>query len=418
MLSAWKQAGRKLTTKPKLDLRWTRVCFCGQIVDGQPVAVESEVGLPFLTGSEEGRGPLCDLTGVQFEGRRSTLSLSESQGKKLGLSGVGAGVPSKVPLVAVRIGGGMIVTIPGEPTKEVGARIKRAVAASTAGKGVSRVVVAGLTNEFALYFTTPEEFDMQHYEGGNTQFGRQSGAFLVGELGKLAGTLVAGAPPPAPAAFDPTNGVKLTGKPYGDGAANGRITAQPSAGYGRLQRARLAWTGGTGGLDRPLDRPFVTAERRTKRGRWVAQDSDLGLALLWAVDAAGRYTVQWEISRSAPRGTYRLVVTAKRYRLESRSFSVHGSGALRVVPVAAPAGRVAVSLEYPEAQTNIDLTHRPRYASGGSVVLRIGGRNVLVRRRSGTVFSAPAGDQTPVSVAAGGARDRYGNVNGPAARIR
>ena len=40
--------------------------------------------------------------------------------------------------------------------------------------------------------------------------------------------------------------------------------------------------------------------------------------MLWKVDDEGRYSVQWEIPRDAPRGTYRLLVTAKRYRLASR----------------------------------------------------------------------------------------------------
>ena len=418
MLKAWRRAGRKLTTKPRIDLRWTRVCFCGQVVNGQPVGTESRVGLPFLTGSEEGRGPLFDITRKHYEGTRLPVSGDPVHGNKLGLAGLGSGVPPKLPLVAVRIGSGLIVTIPGEPTKGIGTMAKQAVAPSLTGTGISRVIVAGLTNEFALYFTTPLEYDQQHYEGGNSQFGRQAGAFIASSVGTLAGTLAKGAAAPAPAPFDPTNGIKPTGAPYGNGAANGTITAQPAAGYGRLQRATLAWSGGAAGLDRPVDRAFVTAERRTKGGRWVAEDSDLGLAMLWKVDAAGRYSLQWEIPRDAPRGTYRLVVTAKRYRLESRTFSVYGSGALKVVPVSAAPGQVAVSLEYPAARTNIDLTHRPRYASGGSVVLRIGGRNVRITRRSGTVFSAPARNTTRVSAAAGAARDRHGNVNGPAAQIR
>ena len=418
MLRAWKRAGNRMTTRPRLDLRWTRVCFCGQEVNGQPVGSESRVGLPFLTGSEEGRGPLYDITKIHFEGSRLPANSDPVHGDKLGLPGLGAGVPPKLPLAAVRIGSGMIVTLPGEPTKAIGTLAKQTAAASLGGSGISRVIVAGLTNEFALYFTTPLEYDQQHYEGGNSQFGRQAGAFIAGATGSLGGLLAKGAAAPAPVPFDPTNGARPTGAPYGDGAARGTITAQPAGGYGRLQRVRLSWTGGLAGLDRPVDRAFVTAERKTKSGRWVAQDSDLGLAMLWSVDAAGRYTVRWEIPRETPRGTYRLVVTAKRYRLESREFAVHGSGALRVVPVPAPAGRVAVSLEYPDAETDVDLTYRPRYASGGSVVLRIGGRNLVVKRRSGTVFSAPAGENTPVSVAPRGGRDRYGNVNGPAAQIR
>jgi hypothetical protein len=417
MLRAWSRAGRRLTTKPRIDLRWTRVCFCGQEVNGQPIGTESRVGLPFLTGSEEGRGPLFDVTHQHFEGSRLPANLDPVHGDKLGLPGLGAGVPAKVPLAAVRIGSGMIVTVPGEPTKAVGTLAKQAVATNLGGSGISRVIVAGLTNEFALYFTTPAEYDQQHYEGGNSQFGRQAGAFIAASLGELGGTLARGTPAPPPAPFDPTNGTRPTGAAYGDGAARGAIAVQPGSGYGRLERARLSWSGGAAGLDRPVDRAFVTAQR-LRRGRWVAVDSDLGLAMLWSVNAAGRYDLRWEIPRDAPRGTYRFVVTAKRYRLESRHFRIHGSGGLRVVPVGASDGRAAVSLEYPPAETDVDLTHRPLYASGGVVVFRVGGRTVRVARKSGTVFSVPAPEGTPVSVAPRAARDRFHNVNGPSAQIR
>ena len=62
--------GAALQRKPVLDNRWTRVCFCGQEVEGGRVDDHSEVGQPFLTGSEEGRGPLYDQTHVNHEGDR------------------------------------------------------------------------------------------------------------------------------------------------------------------------------------------------------------------------------------------------------------------------------------------------------------------------------------------------------------
>src|SRR5215207_2756426 len=34
MLRAWRSAGKALSATPALDVRWTRVCFCGQTVDG------------------------------------------------------------------------------------------------------------------------------------------------------------------------------------------------------------------------------------------------------------------------------------------------------------------------------------------------------------------------------------------------
>ena len=418
MLRAWKRAGRKLDPAPAIDMRWTRMCFCGQETEGGRVADESQVGAPFLTGSEEERGPLFDVTGEEFEDRRAPVDQGDPYGLKLFFPGVGTGgVPNKVPLTAVRIGPQMVVSIPAEATKEVGARIRAAVESQIAGSGIERVVISGLANEFILYLTTPEEYDRQHYEGGNTHFGRVSSNLVRQELATLAGRLARGEPAQPAAEFDPTNGVRPDGPQYDSGAESGTLIGGPPARpYGRLDRATVAWQGGPQGLDRPLDKPFLTAERRVGK-RWVKVDDDLGLAMLWKVDGSGRYDAQWEIPLDAPQGRYRFVITAKRYRLVYESFFVEGAKTVKAVEVPAPAGRVAVALEYPDAVRDVDLTSRPKRAAGGTVVFRVGKRNVRVRR-SGSTFSVPAPAGTPVTIARKAAKDRYGNFNGDAVKLR
>jgi len=416
MLSAWRNARTEMSRTPALDLRWTRVCFCGQAVEKGKVADESQVGVPFLTGSEEERGPLFDLTQEHFEGRRAPAG-TDPHGRKIFPPGAGGGVPRGVPLMAVRVGKRMIVSLPGEGTKEVGARIKAGARLAIAGSGVEEVVLSGLANEFVLYFTTPEEYEKQHYEGGNTHFGRLSSVLMRNEIAQLAATLAYGAPAPAPYPFDATNGVVPDGAPYSSGAPGGTALQQPAAAYGRLQHATFSWQGGPKGLDRPVDRAFVTAQRRRGR-RWVRADSDLGLAMLWTVNDDGLHTVKWEIPLASKPGRYRLVVTAKRYRLASRPFSVGVSRALRMVTVPAESGRVAVGLEYPGARRDIDLTHRPQYSRGGVVRFRVGGRNVTVRLRRGRFFSVRAPAGRTVTVPAGQGQDRFGNRNGAALTLR
>jgi hypothetical protein len=362
MLRAWKRAGRSMSHTPAFEQRWTRTCFCGQEVEGGQVASSSEVGLPFITGSEEQRGPLYDVTGVAFEGYHQPLSTGGPQGDKWGAPGAGD-VPARVPLLSVRIGSRLIVTVPGEPTKQVGTQIKEAVGAAVKGSGIDRVVVSGLANEFVLYFTTPEEYDQQHYEGGNTHFGRVSANLIKEELVKLSTALVQGKPAAEPYPFDPTNGIEPTGPAYGPGASSATLIDQPAEGYRRFQRATIAWQGGPNGLDRPVDRAFVVAER-LDHGDWQRVDDDLGLAMMWKVDANGRYDAAWEIPRNAPTGTYRLRVTAKRYELISRSFTVQPSQSLTLVP----AGDGRFRLRYPPAERDVDLTWRPEYADGGRTV--------------------------------------------------
>jgi hypothetical protein len=277
--------------------------------------------------------------------------------------------------------------------------------------------VSGLAGEFIQYFTTPEEYDRQHYEGGSTLYGPLSSNLLRQELAELTRRLVSGEPAQAAYPLDPTNGVSPDGPPYEPGATSATIVQQPGP-VRRFERAAFGWRGAPNGLDRPLDRAFVVVQRKRRRGPWRTVDSDLGLGTLWKVDGEGNHQALWEVPRAAAIGVYRIQVRANGYRLTSRRFKVRVARALKVRTVDAPAGRVAAVLDYPSAVRDHDLRHRPPTASGGSVRFRVGDRTVVVRRRRGTVFEVAAPAGVPVAIAAGAARDRHGNRNGPAAALR
>jgi hypothetical protein len=415
MLAAWRRAGRRLSRRPALGARFTRVCFCGQAFEGGRLPTYGVLGANFLTGSEEERGPLFEITGIPFEGNRSPFAF-DTQGHKIPTPATD--FPRAVPLMVVRVGDRLIASLPGEPTKEVGARVRQALLGATAASGIRGVAIAGLVNEFVNYITTAEEYDRQHYEGASTLFGPLESNFLRAGLTDLARRLVEGRPSPVAHPFDPTYGVRPDGPAFPAGAAAGRVLAQPAPQVGRLGHARISWQGGPLGYDRPVETPFLVAERRVGR-RWRQVDSDLGLAMLWRVDSDGRHDAYWEIPRDAPRGIYRLVVRATRYRLDSRPFRVVGTGRLRVERVASPPGDVAVRLAYPAARENVDLTARPAFADGGRVRFRIGPSTVTITLKRGTVFSVPVPAGVPVSVVRAGASDRFGNVNSePAALAR
>jgi hypothetical protein len=318
--------------------------------------------------------------------------------------------PNAVPLTLARIGERAIASLPGEPTKEAGARTKAAVLDTLRGDGVRRVVVAGLTNEFISYITTPEEYERQHYEGGSTLFGPWEQPFLTDRLVELGEAMAGGNPAPEPYPFDAENGVGPDGPPYPQGAASGTLTEQPAGRVPRFGHARIAWSGGPLGHDRPIEKPFVLVQRR-QAGKWRQVDSDLGLAILWRVDESGAYTAYWEVPRGARLGRYRLAVDATRYELTSRPFRVTPSRALTVEPVNAGS---AVRLAYPRAEENVDLLARPSSARGGTVTFEVGGEEVTVRTR-GKTFRVPNGGAA--TIAAGAARDAFGNRNGTAAEL-
>ena len=225
---------------------------------------------------------------------------------------------------------------------------------------------------------------MQHYEGGSTLFGKYSSLLLEHDLGTLAGALAGGAAAPDPVAFDPRNGVTPDTAPYGSGADHAKATAQPKSTQ-RIARAAFSWQGAPAGLDRPLDAPFTTIQRRGRHG-WRRYTDDLGIQLAWRVDDNGVYTAQWQVPVGVRLGRYRFVVTANHYRLASRPFRVVRSNAL-VLEETAP-GRVSVT--YPPIDILKDLTSRRPQARGPLAV------------KPGQVIPA------------GAVRDRYGNTNGSA----
>ncbi len=400
MFRAWKGV-KRMSRTPALDVRWTRSCFCGRMTATGPVASKGAEGLGFITGSEEGHGAL-HIEQVSFEGVTSPAS-DPVQGNRVTIP-IG-NPPPAVPLSVLRVGTGAIAAVPGEATKEAGARLGDAVLRELRPVGVDRVVIAGLAGDYIQYVTTPEEYGAQSYEGATTLYGRNEGTFLQERFSELGLALRTGTAAPAAYPLDVSYGVRPDGPAFPAGAASGRLTEQPAARVERLGHATVAWDGGASGHDRPVGRAFVSAQRRIGR-RWVTVDSDLGLGFLWRVDGAGHHRAEWEVPIGQPTGTYRLVVTATRYALYSDAFTVMPSTRLHV-----RRDGNAVVLAYPEARVNVDLVARPDAAAGGSVGFRVADRTVLVTSRNGTRFAIPAG---ATSVAAGAARDRYGNTNGAA----
>ena len=376
MLVAWQAAGARMTDRPALDVRWTRMCFCGQGTAAGPVASRPVTGLPLFTGSEEGRGPLFDSTRVPFEGRVSPIvdPVDPAQGHKIIVTR-DSGAPPAVPLLAARIGERLVATVPGEMTVEMGRRVRAALRTAA---GVEQVQLSGLAGEYLSYFVTPEEYDRQHYEGGSQMFGRTASVAVQEGLVALAGQLRSGQPATPAFAFDPRNGQRDDAPPFPTGATSATALVQPAA-TRRLARASYSWQGGARGFDMPAGKPFVIVERQVG-GRWVRVTDDLGLQLLWVVDDKGRYDLQWEVPRDEPVGPHRLVITANSYRLLSEPFPVLASTRLSVDKT----GRV----RYPDAVTEVDYTFRPALADGAH---RVSGAAV-----------------------AGAVRDAYGNCNGAA----
>lgn len=78
--------------------------------------------------------------------------------------------PASFSLQILQIGNFDVLALPGEYTTMAGRRVRNAVFNVTGHE----VVLAGLANNYINYIATPEEYDVQEYEGGATVYGRNT----------------------------------------------------------------------------------------------------------------------------------------------------------------------------------------------------------------------------------------------------
>ena len=286
------------------------------------VADTPEAGAPFLTGSEEGRGPLYDITHQPLEGddaHRSSRPRPGRQARDPIRDDQGLATRPPCRSSSLRIGKRHHHHLP--------RRGDRGGRAAAPGPGCSRrprtsrrqraSTVMGLTNEFIQYITTPEEYDAPALRGrlddlragggrGDVRRARRDGH------GPAQGQARAEALPvrPAPRRRRERGAVRqggaqtaaATGQPvdtppgaqavfkWQGGPARRGQAARPAASSRSSGSAGKGWTAGRGRprrLDRVDRRPRAAPTTRTGR------------------------------CRTGPSGArYRLVVTANHYRLK------------------------------------------------------------------------------------------------------
>ncbi|WP_309111077.1 neutral/alkaline ceramidase [Saccharothrix sp.] len=230
-------------------------------------------------------------------------------------TGLVQATPDVLPLQIVKIGQLHLVAVPGEVTIVAGLRIRRSVAAEL-GVPLEHVLIQGYANDYSQYVTTPEEYDLQQYEGGSTLFGRNTTPAYQQEFGKLAASLRTGtALPPGPTPGKPpfTDLNLQTGVVFDDKApwhTFGQVLTEPEASYTRGQTATAVFV--TGHPKNNLRRNGTYLEvQRLVDGTWtrVADDGDWSTRYRWQRQgiANSEATVTWTIPTGAPPGTYRLV---------------------------------------------------------------------------------------------------------------
>ncbi|HCO95042.1 MAG TPA: alkaline ceramidase [Phycisphaerales bacterium] len=97
--------------------------------------------------------------------------------------------PNTAMFQLIRVNDMVILPVPFEVTVESGRRMTERVKREFVQAGddsIRHVWVAGNSNGYFGYTTTPEEYSRQNYEGGHTLYGRYSTPYLTAQLGLLA----------------------------------------------------------------------------------------------------------------------------------------------------------------------------------------------------------------------------------------
>lgn len=238
-----------------------------------------------------------------------------------------------LPIGVAKIGQLALVFVPSEVTTMSGRRMRDTVQ-EILGDEVSHVVIAGYSNDYSGYITTPEEYAVQQYEGGHTLFGPWTLPAFQQELARLATALADGASAPASAEQSDLRGVVESlalGNEYDEPPADGvfgEVITPPEASYapGDVLSVSL-WTGHPDNALRSVGGYFSIGRFEGEQWSTLATEADWETRARWSqasrvippydpldpfaappapINEAFTVVVQWQIPDDAPPGTYAL----------------------------------------------------------------------------------------------------------------
>ncbi|GAB2698612.1 neutral/alkaline ceramidase [Thalassiella azotivora] len=247
-------------------------------------------------------------------------ALRECQAPKEVLLPVGALdlVQQELPVQVLRIGDLHLVAVPAEVTVVAGLRLRRTLA-DALDVDVDDVLVQGYANGYAHYLTTPEEYDLQQYEGGSTLFGRWQLPAFQQVVHDLAVAVRDDAPADLGSRPADRSGRVVTspaGRVVWDAPPLGRrfgdVVAAPPSTVPAGTTVTVAFAGAHPNTVLRRDGTYAAVEQLVD-GRWVrvADDGDWSTRFTWSRWglAASRVTVEWDVPADAAPGSYRVVYT-------------------------------------------------------------------------------------------------------------
>jgi neutral ceramidase len=386
VLGAWRDAGADLAGELELAATQTFKLMDGDQADGRPVGPITALGAGI---SAEG---FC------WPGPEEVEPAGPGQGKKFPLV-AGAGlVPQTAPVSLLRVGDTAITSMPFEVTTQMGRRINDAVVAESGGE-LDSAVMAGLSNGYLSYMSTPEEYDHCGYEGSFTLFGRHQGPLFRDTAKSLvpallgAGDAPATDPEPLPVGGGTPNPTNPAPTPEPESAV-----AQPQD-TARFGRVSFTWRGGDPSVDAPRGKTFVSLQHR-EGGEWVTVGVDDGPESTTVYDdEAKTWTETWQFSNCEPLGTYRFVATGmavrapggapEPYTAASDEFELGPMAPLQVFDATVAGETARVRARYPDPGPGALLALPRRVRTGEATIELANGREVVAKPdAAGLAFEA------------------------------
>lgn len=239
--------------------------------------------------------------------------------------------PEILPVQVVKIGQLTLAVTNFEVTTMAGRRIRASVHNALKSVGVTDVEVAAMSNAYAQYITTREEYALQHYEGASTLFGPNQLEALQQELVRVAASV---ADPsvhvdvgPEPVQFDPRSlysfQLPVVLDTPGWGKSFGDVRADAARFYALGTTVSVEFYGGHPRNQFADVHSFCDVEvERNGSFETLLTDAHWDLRYRWERKGLteSRSICEWTIRSAAASSQTQLVAPTGRFRIRHRGF--------------------------------------------------------------------------------------------------
>lgn len=231
--------------------------------------------------------------------------------------------PKIVSTQMLKLGNVILAAVPGEFTTMAGRRlrtvIRNSALQSTGGEEV-KVIIAGLSNMYTSYITTPEEYEIQRYEGASTIFGPHTLTLYLEQFSKLTQSMISDEnvePGPQPPHLEDGTlmslqpGVVFDGHPFSSNF--GDVRTQPKSSYHCGDVVKVRFQTANPRNNRMAEKSFFVVEREMdddKEFKVIATDANWETKFFWLrtslIWGHSEVKFQWDIPENCVPGTYRI----------------------------------------------------------------------------------------------------------------